>query len=204
MLERMLSRFITTQGAKLDLDEESLAVANYGLQVIVYSAIGVVLLIIIGHILGILAVTFAAFATGALLRTFSGGAHCKSAVKCMSITCTIYPLLALISVNIYSFATAYFYYITAVIFIYAIYSLYKLGPVDCEEKPVTCSLHRKQLRVISFSLIAVFLILSVVAFQYGYYKLVLAGQLGILWQSMTLWPTSVKIARKYDKLGVKK
>lgn len=202
MLEQMLSKFITTQGAKLDLDEENLAVANYGLQVIVYSAMGLVILIIIGYLLGILAATIAAFTTGALLRTFSGGAHCKSAIKCMSITCAIYPLLAILSVNIYSFVAAYFYYITAIIFIYAIFSVYKLGPVDCEEKPVTCPLHKKQLRFISFSLIAVFLALSI-AFQYGYYELVLAGQLGILWQSLTLWPTAIKIARKYDKLGIK-
>ena len=199
MIEQLINRFITTRGAELELDEDKMAIANYGLQIIVYSVIGFVIMFIVAWLLGIIAAAFAAFITGALLRTFSGGAHCKSPFKCLSMTCTIYPLLGLLALNIYPYVAAYSFYITGVIFVYATYSLYKLGPVDCEEKPVTCPLHKRQLRFISFSLIAVFLILSIV-FKQGYYGLVLAAQLGILWQSLTLWPTAIKLAQKYDRL----
>ncbi|WP_028308723.1 accessory gene regulator ArgB-like protein [Desulfitibacter alkalitolerans] len=202
MLEQLLNKFITSQGSKLKMDEEKIAVANYGLQIIVYSTIGVILIFFIASLLGAVKAVFAAFITAALLRTFSGGAHCKGPLKCMSITCMVFPLLGVISVNISASAAAYSYYTAGIIFLFALLSFYKFAPVDCANKPITCPLQKKQLRLVSFSLITIFLFLSIV-FQYRYYEIVLAGQLGILWQSLTLWPLSIKITQRYDQLLAK-
>ena len=202
MLEQLLTKFITTQGSKLELDEEKMAVANYGLQIIVYSAVGVMLMFLIAYLLGTVKAAFAAFITAALLRTFSGGAHCKGPLKCMSITCMVFPLLGFLSINIWVFVAAYSHYITGLIFLFVLLSFYKFAPVDCANKPITCPLQKKQLRLVSFSLITIFLLLSIV-FQYRYYEVVLAGQLGILWQSLMLWPLSIKITQRYDRLLAK-
>lgn len=202
MLEQLINRFMTDQGSKLNLDEEKIAVASYGLQIVVYSAIGIVLIFLIASFLGAVNTAFAAFITAALLRTFSGGAHCKGPVKCMTITCIIFPLLGVLSANISAFVQAYSYFVTSFVFLFALLSFYKFAPVDCANKPITCPLQKKQLRIGAFSLIVVFLLLSAV-FQYRYYEIVLAGQLGILWQSLMLWPLSIKLTQKYDQLLAK-
>lgn len=203
MLNQLINKLTASLGSEIDLEQEKIAVANYGLQTMVYNFLAFLVVIVVAGILGVADVAIAAYGSAALFRNFSGGAHCSKPLKCFILTSLIFPILALLAVTLTPYLSNYFLYSVICVACGGLISAYFWAPVDTETKPITSPRHQKQLKILSIA--TVLLITTVlIIFKNKFPELVVAGELGLLWQSLMLWPFSVVLIKKYDHLNFKK
>jgi accessory gene regulator B len=194
-----MKKLINKVGSELGYNQEKIAVANYGFQTIVFSVVGTLIVLVIAFFLKIVHVTMFALFSAALLRNFSGGAHCSSPVKCLVLTCVIFSLLGFLADIITPEITKYLFLLSLLVFSFSLISIVLLAPVDTPNKPITSPLHKKQLKIISLVVILILFILEMFLIN-NYKSLATAVLLGVLWQSLMLWPLGIALIKKYDDI----
>ncbi|MEW6624247.1 MAG: accessory gene regulator B family protein [Bacillota bacterium] len=199
MLNDILSRFVTKIGAEMKADEDKIAIANYGMLTIAYSVIGIILLFVIAFLLSITRTTMSAFFAAALLRNFSGGAHCAGPLKCLILTCIAFPVIGYISILLTPYLAPYFVFTFIFVFSLSFISVILRAPVDTDNKPITSPLQKSQLKFISLIIVSM-LAMAVLVINKKYPEPATAVQLGVLWQTSMLWPYTVGLLKKYDAL----
>lgn len=199
MIDSIIKNIITSLGSQVGLDKEKIAIAIYGMQTIVYTILGIIGIAIIASFFKVLGLALIAFIFAALLRNFSGGAHCTLPGKCFLLTILIFPVLGMLT----KFMTPYLvdYIIPILICTALICSLivYIWAPVDTENKRIKSFETKKRLKIRSLGIIFILEILLLLFFRKHEFLLI-AAQLGFLWQSFMLLPLSKVIIQKYDRL----
>ncbi|WP_081214292.1 accessory gene regulator ArgB-like protein [Neomoorella thermoacetica] len=175
----------------------------FGMRLFFTSASGYVALIIIASLLGILPYALAAAITASVFRIFSGGAHASSPLRCNLIGVGVFLVIGLVT-KVCSFAGSVARNITIIITLFGMYIIYTYVPAETPGKPISSQIQRKYLRIISFSLLTIWCIVSFWGLSYtpgiNEKKIVLSSCLGMSWQLFTLLPLSYRVVGKVDTL----
>lgn len=176
----------------------------FGMRLFATSVSGYIALIVIALLLGILPYVLAAAVTASVFRIFSGGAHASTPLRCNLIGVSVFSVFGYL-VKVY-FHTNYtsLTFIPIIIFLVGLYVIYRYVPAETPGKPVSSQLQRRYLRIISFSLLTVWDIISLwelsSAAETIERKMVLSSCLGMAWQLFTLTPLGYRVVGKIDAL----
>jgi len=191
---------------KLNLTPDEEEVALYGLQILIYTLIGLLTICLGGWLLGCFWTTLAVCLTAAGLRLFTGGAHSSSPLICTLLGMVMIPLLGKIAaVTAPLFTSLSLFLIVAPGFILSLIIIWRLAPVDSPAKPITSIEHRKKLHFLS---IAAVLLLTVgqsfLLIKGQALTVVLALSLGLWWQAFALTKAGHRFATFTDNFKLRK
>lgn len=187
---------------KLHLTPDEEEIALFGLQTILYPAVGLSLILFAGWLCGCFWTTLIVALTVLLLRLFSGGAHARSPLACALLGVIVVPALGKVAAVTAPFFTPFSLALTvAAGFLPVLVLTARLAPVDAPAKPVTAPEERRRLR--SLSLLVVLLVTAgqfIPLFSGKALALVLAASLGLWWQTFTLTRAGHRFATILDDL----
>lgn len=173
----------------LNLTEEQEEVAAYALFIIFLSAASVAAVALAGWLLGCLPAALVVLFTIFVLRSFSGGAHCTSPVRCTLTSAFLIPAMGKLTEAAGAQLTQPA--LTLAVLgggTLAAWLFWRLAPVDSPAKPVTSPEVRKRFRYLSILTAAgtIFLQLILLWLTSISRSLILAVTAGMLWQAFTL------------------
>jgi len=189
-LEQKISDFLAE---KLNLDSDTHQIIHYSLHLLFSTIMGLIFIIIVALLIGSLPQTLLAAFSAALIRSFSGGAHCSSPLRCSISGAIIFPLLGLvvkiINSRINDLSTII---LLVVLACSALINFYKWSPADSPGKPISTVGQRTTLRRFTF----IFTILiTLVSFIFFSLKDQVLGKtvpisliLGMAWQGFSVSP----------------
>ncbi|MEG2737599.1 accessory gene regulator ArgB-like protein [Clostridium sp.] len=187
-----------------DGDDEKRSIIAYGIFAMFQIAISIILVIIFGLLFDILIEALIVSFSISILRKYSGGVHATSPIRCAiigTVICILIPKVILLF-NLNSSIVIVFG-----IFVFALsyYLIFKLAPVDSENKPIKKAERREKLKRESIIILTVYLIIACILiinfYVFNSYKaLVYCTCLygGILWQVTSLTKVGHKIVNKID------
>ena len=187
-----------------DGDEEKRSIIAYGIFAMFQIAISIIFVIVFGLLFNVLIEALIVSFSISILRKYSGGVHATSPMRCAiigTVICILIPKVILLfnlgSITIIGFG----------IFVFALsyYLVFKLAPVDSENKPIKKAERRDMLKRKSIIILTVYLIIACLFiinfYLFNSYKaLVYCTCLygGILWQVISLTKLGHKIVNKVD------
>ena len=201
-LTRSAAEYLQKQ---LGLTQDETEVILYGLQVIIYSLMGILTICLMGWLLGCFWTTLAVALTAGSLRLLSGGAHSSSPLICNLIGMVMAPLLAKIA----EFAAVQMNHsvLLCVVLLGAACSLlafYLLAPVDSPGKPITTDQERRKFNRLSVTLAALIALGQITLLIWGNSPaFVLAVSFGTWWQAFTLTKAGHRFTSIADHLFLK-
>ncbi len=133
---------------ELKLDNEKKEILAYALENVIFTTGGFILIMAVGYILGVPKETFCAAIAGAILRKFSGGAHSKTALRCMLVGALAYPPVAFLARYFFVLlgGTSPYYAILAFCSVGSFLIVARYAPVDSKGKPIVAEDFRRKLR----------------------------------------------------------
>ncbi|MCL2410821.1 MAG: accessory gene regulator B family protein [Treponema sp.] len=149
--------FLQKHGVKMNIDDDK-AVYKYGLQILYYYVIDLVVIFSLAHLFGRLYETVIMVAIFGLLQVFGGGYHAKTPLKCL-VTMLISLAVGNILITFMSDMLA----INLVIVVYSMSIILILTPVTNKKHPVSKKIKQRSkiiVRVIAILTLAAVLILS--------------------------------------------
>ncbi len=193
--------------SELDLTPDQEAIAVYGLQTLLYPAMGFLCFCLAGWLLGCLAATVAVVLAAFLLRLFAHGAHSRSPLTCALTGLIMVPALGKAAVLAAPlFTGAELSLLVTLGFLMVIGAVWRLAPADDPAKPVTSDEERRRLRL--YSLLVVLLMaagqLGLLLTGRQAYPVVLAISFGLWWQAFTLTGTGHRFAVLLDNIFTRK
>lgn len=209
---RISVSFIKWLSQYIDLTENKKSILCYGLDIIFSSLIGYACIIGLSCLLGTQYIVIPMLIIHSLLRSFSGGAHGKKLVYCISLSVIVFNTMGLILkyiLNLQILTSKEMLIIDFIIFLLGLYFITKKVPVDVKEKPITSQQHRKQLKKYSYAVLLVWY--SIVFFtttitHTKYQTFIMSISVGILWQIFTLTHLGEKFVECYgrvlNKIGI--
>ncbi|AEG16346.1 Accessory gene regulator B [Desulfofundulus kuznetsovii DSM 6115] len=188
----------------LALTEEQEEIAAYSLLILFQTVISLLGVSLVAWLAGCLTAALAALFTSAFLRSFSGGAHCTSPARCTVLSILTVPLLGTLATNLAPFFSRPLLALVVLaggVLAFAV--VLRLAPVDSPAKPITSSRERQRFRWLSSAAV-----LGVVTLQLALLVLsspnmailILAAEMGMLWQVFSLTRTGHRFVARIDKL----
>ncbi|MBS4025775.1 MAG: accessory gene regulator B family protein [Clostridia bacterium] len=174
-------------------EKANVEVLHFGLRLIFHSAVNYGLIFVLAHILGIFAETVAAVLMGSILKVFSGGAHLNSPAKCILFGTVIYLLMGKLAqwlgVSL-GLSFPFWLLIGVVVFI----SVGTFAPAPAKNKPIRTLVQGRKLRNISRLVAGMALGMTFFMILAGIHESLFYGVLlGLLWQSISLWPGTYRV-----------
>ncbi|SHH14432.1 accessory gene regulator ArgB-like protein [Clostridium grantii] len=180
---------------ELSLTEENRDIVEYGAFILVQTIFSVIIVVLISIPFKVTQEVIILTITTSVLRKYSGGVHASSPGICTFIGTLICMSQALVIKYFLmpQITLQFIICISIIIFIWAYYFIFKLAPVDSQSKPIKKVEKRKRLKKISFSILNIYLSLTILSYL-GYYftlnkNLLIYSWciiLGVLWQVFTL------------------
>ncbi|MCL4365604.1 accessory gene regulator B family protein [Patescibacteria group bacterium] len=202
MIDNISLKFGSYISAKAGYLEKADAV-SYGCEIMIRSLIKVVTISAISLMLDIFLETWTIIIFSALLRTFSGGAHCSTYKNCLLTSLLTFTALGLLIKAVNPFLTeltAMSLLILATIVLFSIWL--RWIPSGSENRPLTNSADLKRFKKYSFLIIGLNFIISLVLIHFQTsWKMtyILAATLGLLWQGFNVSPFGYYVISKFDK-----
>jgi accessory gene regulator B len=199
-LEIKISTFLTKE---LKLDKDTNEIITYSLHLVFSTIIGIAFIVFAGWVLDVVQSTLFIAVSAAIVRSFSGGAHCSSPFRCALTGAIIFPSLALL-VEIVEPILSDTWIITIIVLslFFSGISFYLWAPADSPGKPITTIMHRTKLRRLTFASVV---LLVVIALAIGKLKLfsspravILSLMLGLAWQGFSVSPAGYKFTHGLD------
>lgn len=198
-MDKIVHKLSSLLTDSLNYDEEQRAVVQYGLYAILQIVFIAIVIIVFGILAGCLFECCIVYLSVAVLRKSTGGAHAKTSNGCL--------VASIICVSLFGFGTHYItllnygsyicYVLSPVFFIAACLIVYKLAPVDNPNKPIKSPQKIKRLRLQSFYILIVYILLAVILFIVSFYykralNLLFSLSVAVFWQSLTLLKAVIK------------
>ncbi|WP_326910859.1 accessory gene regulator ArgB-like protein [Sedimentibacter sp. MB31-C6] len=127
----------------------------YGLQLIISSVVGIILIISLGFILNNIINSILFLITFISIRMYSGGYHANSYIKC-NVSLVIIYLLSIVVISIIPYNYISIMYISMIIL--TIYIIIKYSPVDNKNKKLTNNQKKRNKKVTLILLFTFYLI----------------------------------------------
>jgi accessory gene regulator B len=175
-----------------NLSKEKEIVITYAIEVLVINLINVFITLLLGRLLGVLAVTAACLVTVFLFRHTAGGAHCESPWRCAIITILVFPAIAFIA-TLLSHSNRIFGDVLSILAVLTGFTaVLFLAPVDNPAAPIISPARRKWLKGLSIIEIILIAVIIVSLGQVGWEQATAFRNglsLSILWISLILSKT---------------
>jgi Membrane protein putatively involved in post-translational modification of the autoinducing quorum-sensing peptide len=178
----------------LNMDDEKEEIIAYGAFSFLETMSSILLVCIFGIIFHVLVEALTISFIVSIFRKYSGGAHSNSANRCTIIGLVLSVGMALIEVHAIGKLNIKFVIpILCTSYTYIYYLIYKLAPVDSEQKPILKIEKRQHLKKSSLVILTIYLIVNII-FNFLYIKYndrlyLIYGEcifLGLSWQTFTL------------------
>ncbi|OAT87052.1 accessory gene regulator ArgB-like protein [Desulfotomaculum copahuensis] len=194
-------RFTGRLGEKLSRSADEMEIASYGLQMLALTAADLIAVLLVGWLLGCLTETLAVLLVAGLLRSFSGGAHSNSPLRCLIFGALAVPALGKIAATgAPLLPSAVLMAVITVGLLVSLPVVWRLAPVDSPAKPITSPHHRRNLHHLSVAgVVAVALLQSIMLLNQRP-DLILAMEFGLLWQVFSLTTTGHRLLARLDRL----
>lgn len=172
---------------RLNLEQEKQQEFHYGLQVFSLTAAGVVVVLVISWLLHCLPESLAAMLTVALLRSFAGGAHCTSPVRCTIVTAFTFSFIGLAADRLEAWQPINLTLFVLLNSFLTLTAVLLKAPVDSPAKPILTQKHRRFLRRLSLLTVIALAVLQLI-FQTNAAsgEIIIATGLGMLWEALIL------------------
>ncbi|MEW6663098.1 MAG: accessory gene regulator ArgB-like protein [Bacillota bacterium] len=199
-MQGFLDRFVAYLAKEANLKTQQQEIVRFGLECTASALVSTGVALGFGGILGQFSETLTALLIFALLRRFSGGAHCTAPGRCALFTAVILALvtgqarwLEEIGFSLHSLGI-----IVTVVIALAIH--YRWAPADCPAHPIINPVRRQRLKSLSLAAIAVIAsFLWLISFLgNGLYAGV--GWVSLLWHSLGITPWGNKAVAGADRL----
>ena len=180
---------------EFQLDADKREQVEFGLKCLLTLLLSYTLIIVSSWVLGLFPGALIVAGALGLLRSFSGGAHASTSLRCAVIAIMYTNSLAYLAQVLSRLEPLWLHIFVVGVAGVGLGLLLKFAPVDVPEKPITDPMHRKRLQwlsVVSF-LVAILISLAVES-QYSY-----AILLGLCWQLLSLTPAGELLARLLDQ-----
>lgn len=160
----------------------------YAIEVLAGNIVNIAMSITAGWLFGVLPGTVSCLATVFLFRHTAGGAHCSSPWRCMVITASVFPLLAVLASHL-SGKQPYANILTALSLIVGLVAAIRLAPVENKAAPILSEVRRTRLKIASVSvlfLLAAILLIARLNHKVYFKEVQLCVALSILWVCLML------------------
>jgi len=182
-----ISQALSSRIAKeLSLSDDRREIIQYGLVYLLSQLLTIVLLLIVAYALKITNEVIILALCSALLRKYSGGAHCSSPLRCSLLSIVTVLLLVLLSKCIYSLNPIIIIAFVVLINLLSVTIYFIYAPQDTPSKPIRNARKKKILKTKSV-IISIFMLLictSLLYFNFIYTSILIS--LGSFNQALTL------------------
>jgi accessory gene regulator B len=192
----------------LDFDQEKREVIAYGALALIHTFWSFLVIVIVGYFMNILLPITIITIVAAMLRKFSGGAHCTSPNRCTLGGAIIFMVLAYI-VKIAGIHISSMLHHLYILFSFSVsFALVlQLCPVDSPNKPIKKEETKKRLRLRAITyllfcaLLVCFVVLANSLWRFNHATVInLSISTGLLWQSFTLTNIGHRFTYVYDNV----
>lgn len=189
-----------------DINDERAEVINYGLQLIIGEIPKLIIIITIAYILKVLDLSILVLILLLPYRTVSGGVHLQSHLGCIVATSVFYIGNAVLSKYIVLTKTVE-YIITGIVWAFSMIMIKLYAPADTEEVPILRKKERTTKKILSYIVMTLSLIASLIIKNTVISNLLLFG---VLFQTVAITRLMYKITgnkygyEEYMKLKVTK
>lgn len=200
-MEKMVNRILLNYKKHLSIDENKEAILRYSLHLVISSITGFGLALLIAWLLGIFTYVLVIMVMVALLRTFSGGAHCSSAVNCTVFGAIMMNLLGLF-VKYFPLNRELGFTSMLLTFLFSLWAICIYAPADTPGKPITTKVKREKLRKRSLITICIWyaVVLGWFSVTDQFNLMMNLTFIGVLWQSFTLTKSGYHFCHLADKI----
>lgn len=165
LIERISLELSNELGNRLNKTDEEKAVLNYGLFMVIHTAIAIVLTFMVGIVTNTLITIMFISISSSLLKRYSGGVHSSTPNRCILTGIILTLLLA----NICKYSVEYINSkILGILIVFTIivvyYIIYKKCPVPSKNKPFKKDSTRKKIRKKAFNLLNIYSILMIILY----------------------------------------
>ena len=174
-----------------DVDDERAEIINYGLQLAIGEIPKTFIILFVAWISGVLDLTLISILIITPYRAMVGGAHFKTHVKCVLATSIFYIGTALISKYVVLEQTIRII-LTFLIWIFAVIMISWYAPADTEDVPILRKKERKTKKILSYIIMTLMLIISLIIKNYIISNIFLFGT---LFQTISITRFMYKIAK---------
>lgn len=205
-IEKMCKKISLIIARELNLSQDRLEVINYGVFGMIQTTIAIVAVIVAGIIFNVLIESLLISFVISLLRKSSGGVHASTPAKCAIIGAVVSVTIAKIckNINLEVWGVLVF---SIIIFIWSIYIVDKLAPVDSVSKPIRKEKSRQRLKKNSIKILIIYILIIICNALFYYLSkdnnlIVYAWCIciGTAWQVFTLTQVGHFVIKKIDKL----
>lgn len=213
MLQKVIAGQAHWLAKKLDYGKSEEEVLKYSLNLVFTSILGYGVLTVAASLLGVLPTTLAAALSASALRIFSGGAHASRLSRCVGLGAVVFIAIGWLAAAGVPFMekipdlevlTLQTRVILILIVVIGTGIIYFYAPAPAPGKPKQTYLQVVVMRSCSLALLwwwggTVWLVYS---WQWGleHQEVLLASQLGIVWQLMSLTPLGFGLLRGGEKM----
>ena len=142
-----------------EIDDERAEIINYGLQLVIGEIPKTFIIVAIAWLLGVLDLTILAVVLMTPYRVVSGGVHLKTHIGCIVATSLFYIGNAVLSKYIVLERTIK-YVVTGTIWIFSMIMIKLYAPADTEAVPILRKKERKMKKILSYIIMTISLIAS--------------------------------------------
>ena len=172
-----------------DINDERAEVINYGLQLIIGEIPKLIIIITIAYILKVLDLSILVLILLLPYRTVSGGVHLQSHLGCIVATSVFYIGNAVLSKYIVLTKTVE-YIITGIVWMFSMIMIKLYAPADTEEVPILRKKERTTKKILSYIVMTLSLIASLIIKNTVISNLLLFG---VLFQTVAITRLMYKI-----------
>ncbi|MGL5314086.1 MAG: accessory gene regulator ArgB-like protein [Peptostreptococcaceae bacterium] len=116
------------------IEDDDFEIYRYGFETLIYFIVNISVALIIGIIFNKIIPTILFLSCYCTLRQFTGGYHARNYTECTLTFVVIYLLTIFVDFNINIYKYKYLYIL---FFIFSIYIIYKLAPLEHRNKPLS-------------------------------------------------------------------
>lgn len=178
-----------------DSSKKEKEIMTYGAKILFSTLGGYLLIFFVSSIYGVASLALTAAITAGIIRAFAGGVHASSFKGCAFLAAIIFSSLGLVV----SYAGGYLTERLILLLLVGVFCLgsliiYYYAPRDVEEKPIDSIYKRAKLKIISYIVFFILVLLNLILYLTIAADLyILASLLGISWQLFTLTPLAYKL-----------
>ncbi|MGB8454693.1 MAG: accessory gene regulator B family protein [Anaerocolumna sp.] len=186
------------------IQREDVEIYSYGLEILISTIITITVLLISGFILHEVFETIILLAVYCPIRTFAGGYHTDSNLKCIATFIILYFLIILLYTNLIGTGIQHNYYLLIPVYISNIFIL-MLAPVETRLNPLPEK--KKQgmkIKAFFYTFIYTGIITYIVVFNQIYSRFALLGSIAIIGVTALVIIGKLKYGNREVKVWIKK
>lgn len=190
-----------------NLSAEKEEIITYAIELVALNILNLVVTLLVGFILGVFPETLVCVLTVMVFRQVAGGAHSNSPWRCLLITASTLPLLAIAAKFSAMGGQVFITILSICTIIIGFLSVNKFAPADTPEAPCLSPERRKKMRRLSMLAMLTFsVIIGILSHPSLNYLLSIKLSIvfSLLWISFILNPFGYSLMFYLDMIGIKK